>query len=477
MVSKLSPARGLRAMGGIMPSRARQSRILFALLAVGGCHSVVGFEDRTFVECAVSVPACEGNGIVTCDGGRWSEPVACEGGATCLEGACLDTCPAEGERRCQGDTPEQCTGGLWLPDTACSSPLPVCVAGECEQALLPLPWSGGYSHTCVVGSAGGVYCWGDNAGGQLGPADVDEQPLPTRIEGLPDDIVEVALGWLHTCARTNAGEVWCWGTNDYGELGAGEPGGTPQLPAKVLGIPPAKVVRASAYRTCILGLNGEAWCFGLNDGGQISGPSDEDAHDPTLMPDLSGVADLVMGTALTCGVRGNGTGACVGDSLPQKELPLDDIVELHMNDLHQCAIRQGNKVSCWGIDQFGELGNGLPLAALTSPEELRFQDVDDVATGWRHTCLLSAGVVSCVGYAMQGQLGNGATPLYDADFVEVSLPGPASDITSNFGAGCATLGPRDLYCWGQNDTGGVGDGTLENKPTPVQIDWDAAAHD
>lgn len=474
MVNRRRSARSLRTLGGPMRTKDRYARVAFALLAAAGCRSVIGFEDRTFVECAVSVPACEGNGVVTCEGGRWSEPIACEGDTTCVEGACLSHCPTEGERRCQDDTPEECSDGLWTPEAPCSSPFPVCVAGECQQALLPLPWSGGHSQTCVVGSAGGVYCWGDNAGGQLGSSDLEPQPFPTRVQGLPDDVVEVALGWLHTCARTNAGEVWCWGTNDYGELGSGNPGGPPQAPAKVVGIPPAKHVRASSYRTCILGLNGEAWCFGLNNNGQISVPSDEDAHAPTLMPGLTGVASLVMGTVLTCGVRGDGTAACAGESAPQKEVPLDDVIELHMNDLHQCAIRQTKHAACWGIDQFGEIGNGLPLAALTSPETLLPLNVDDVATGWRHTCLLSAGVVSCVGYGLQGQLGNGAASNYETEFVEVSLPGPASDITSNFGAGCAILGPRELYCWGQNNTGGVGDGTLEDRPTPVPIAWDAA---
>lgn len=455
---------GLKKLGGLA----------LAFLAIGACQSLVDFKPRKFVECEATEPVCEEHGVVTCEDGRWSQPIACEGDTTCVDGACLapPSLCSVGERRCADATPEECINGNWAAAAPCSSPVPVCEAGECRQALMALPRSGGQGHTCVVGSAGSVYCWGRNAQRQVGLPGAEKQKLPVRVPGLPSDIVEVALGWYHTCARTSGGEVWCWGGNGYGQLGIGS-GGLAHAPRKVAGVPPAQAVRAAASRTCMLAQRGDVWCFGSNEAGQISTPPDDDSHGPTLVPELNGTLDLAMGSALTCAVRGDGTVMCIGAGRPAQELPLDDIVEMHMNDFHQCAIRRGNQAACWGGDFHGEVGNGPPFAEVTSPETLAIEGIDDVATGWRHTCILVDGVVSCVGYAEDGQLGNGEKPDFSAEFVDALLPGAALDISSNFGTICAKVGPRELYCWGENGDGSLGDGTVDDRSTPVRIDWDA----
>ncbi len=499
---------------GLMKSKALGGLAL-ALLTIGGCRACTDYTDRQYVECETIEPECEGARVVTCEDGLWSDPVACEDGTTCVDGACIRPCdlPGErrcqgdkaeqcvegrwevqatcdetttcvdgacirpcdlpGERRCQGDTPEQCVEGQWQVEASCSSPRPVCEAGDCKQALMPLPETSGYDHTCVVGSAGGVYCWGRNGQAQLGVVGA-AGTLPLRVPGLPSDIVEVALGWYHTCARTSGGDLWCWGNNGYGQLGPIGGGLLDKPPTKVPGIPKVRLVRAAHERTCVLDTKGSVWCFGNNDAGEISIPPDGANH-PTLVPELEGAEDLAMGTDLTCGVRGDGTAICMGDEQSPPEIPLDDIVELRMNDYHQCAIREGQLVACWGADTFGGLGNGPPAENLSVPETLALRSVDDVAVGWLHTCVLAEGVVSCVGNAAKGQLGNGTTADTTFDFADALLPSAALDITSSFGTVCAAIGPRDLYCWGENEVdGGVGDGTTLNQPTPVRIDWDAA---
>ncbi|MDF2693896.1 MAG: repeat domain protein, partial [Labilithrix sp.] len=78
------------------------------------------------------------------------------------------------------------------------------------------------SHSCAATTQGSVYCWGGlNERGQLGVAQEGVTLVPRRAEGLPEDIVSVAVGFHSTCALAKNGVVWCWGWNDYGQLGRG----------------------------------------------------------------------------------------------------------------------------------------------------------------------------------------------------------------------------------------------------------------
>ncbi len=83
-----------RLLAAVWPlvAEARRARALLALTAVGGCHWAIDFEERVYVECEGSEVACEGNGTVACVDGRWSEPIACAGGASCSDGQCVDGC-------------------------------------------------------------------------------------------------------------------------------------------------------------------------------------------------------------------------------------------------------------------------------------------------------------------------------------------------------------------------------------------------
>lgn len=85
----------------------------------------------------------------------------------------------------------------------------------------------GAAHTCaVVGDVvidgtgrGAVDCWGNNDKGQLGDGTQVSSPVPVRVVGLPDKISRIEAGGAHTCALDITGGVWCWGDNAFGQLG------------------------------------------------------------------------------------------------------------------------------------------------------------------------------------------------------------------------------------------------------------------
>ena len=80
----------------------------------------------------------------------------------------------------------------------------------------------GFAHTCAIKTGGGVKCWGANNYGQLGDNSTANRTTPVDVVGLGAGAIDIAAGYSHTCALTAAGNVLCWGQNDFGQIGNGE---------------------------------------------------------------------------------------------------------------------------------------------------------------------------------------------------------------------------------------------------------------
>src|SRR6185312_7157381 len=78
------------------------------------------------------------------------------------------------------------------------------------------------THTCAVDDAGLVWCWGYNQYGELGDGTHIDRTKPVQVKGLPGPVMDVSAGYAHTCVLTRAGEAWCWGNNIGGQMGTGD---------------------------------------------------------------------------------------------------------------------------------------------------------------------------------------------------------------------------------------------------------------
>lgn len=154
------------------------------------------------------------------------------------------------------------------------------------------------THTCAIANAGKVYCWGGAGRGQvgsLGSGTPKKHIEPKLVHGLPGVALQVEVGISHSCALMNNGvenEVYCWGNNEMGQLGANMEYKNPPdgiiwtyKPSQVKdGLPAGERIvsmSAGANRGCVIMTNKRSYCWGLNNEGQIGDGTNVDRISPT----------------------------------------------------------------------------------------------------------------------------------------------------------------------------------------------------
>jgi hypothetical protein len=134
------------------------------------------------------------------------------------------------------------------------------------------------THGCARKTDNTVWCWGSNANGAIGiNSGAATVPYPSQVTDLFATATQISVGGSSSCARTNDGSVWCWGTNQYGQLGNGLSTGFASVPARVLaslgGAPFAgasKVVVLN-QNTCLLKTaDTSIWCWGTYRGAGLT---------------------------------------------------------------------------------------------------------------------------------------------------------------------------------------------------------------
>jgi len=323
--------------------------------------------------------------------------------------------------------------------------------------------SAGYKHTCAILDNGEAKCWGRDNYGQLGDGgstNTDTNaPSSTVINlGSGRTAVAVSAGAHHACAILDNGDLKCWGSDDYGQLGDGGTNTNTSGPSSTainLGTGRTAVaVSAGMSHTCAILDNGDLKCWGSDGFGQLGDGGSTNTN--TSGPSSTAIN---LGTGRTAVAVSAGIG-------------------------HTCAILDNGDLKCWGRDNYGQLGDGGSNTNTNAPSSTAIslgsgRTAVAVATGTYHTCaILDNGDLKCWGWDSNGQLGDGGsnTNLNAPSSTAINLGSGRTAVAVSAGMSyhtCAILDNGDLKCWGSDSNGQLGDGgtnTNTNAPSSTAID-------
>jgi alpha-tubulin suppressor-like RCC1 family protein len=318
----------------------------------------------------------------------------------------------------------------------------------------------GIFHTCGITTTDGLYCWGNNQFGQLGIG-VNESPVrtPRKVAG-GFAFSSVSAGWEHTCGIATGG-AYCWGSSGLGQAGNGTTFTRFDTPTRVTG--------------------GEAFTF-IEVGGTETALSGATCSDQIC-------------NGQSCALNSSGVLYCWGaDVFPRATSPQEVPVTTRFRTIsvgysYICGIDLSLLARCWGSNAYrqssGPLANGTDVPA--APIGIPFQGISAAAD---HTCALSVdGDVYCWGANNSGQLGaptdaecrfrfvtspcRGTPVRVDTPhkFLEVSVSAatPGVSVSPALSHTCALTTSLEILCWGANFSGQLGNGsrTDAGAPTPI----------
>ena len=295
-------------------------------------------------------------------------------------------------------------------------------------------------------------------------------------------------GYAHTCALVKSGAAYCWGDNNFGQVGNGTTVGS-AVPLGVGGGISYTAIGAASGETCGLATSGKLYCWGLTSAADEfgQGPTTSSAS-PVLFSSQLTFASLTDGSLHMCALTATGAAYCWGDneygvfgdsgyvgSVAPRPSGLGlTFTSLSAGSFDTCGLTAGHAAYCWGNNYTMELGDGSSTERLTPTAVSGGLAFAMVRAGIQYTCgLTTSGAAYCWGnfgtnaYTANGVAGS-ATP--------AALPGgltfTALDVSRGSGAdthACALVASGAAWCWGSNRKGQLGNGTTVNSAAPVPV--------
>ena len=349
----------------------------------------------------------------------------------------------------------------------------------------------GHQHTCGLGSDGNGYCWGEGAHGRLGTGGTTSTGSPVLVSkgARPTGVTftKISGGGDHTCGIGSNGQAYCWGRNNYGQLGNGNTGTDSSIPvlvsqgARGSGVTFTSIDARYNY-TCAVGSDGNGYCWGLNTDYQFGNGGTGNSNVPALVSQGARPAGVTFnnigaGGNQTCGVGSDGNGYCWGNNTDghlgdgtttNRSTPV--LVKLF--DQYEYQITIGNNTLAQTVlpQSTGITVNPMPAHAVGTVSVSLKRIYDNKTSNnvdYTYDNLLGPDITSITPSTVAPNTSN-TFSLTGTNFLNYGPINLTGISTGNYHT-CGVNSNGDGYCWGEGTYGKLGNGSTTNRSTPVLV--------
>lgn len=390
-------------------------------------------------------------------------------------------------------------------------------AGLDAAVSFPVTVSAGFRHTCATDADGVAFCWGSDQFFQLGEdadGNDDDEVVPVRVNvsALPSGARFTSLSgeFAHTCGAASDGNIYCWGFNTSGRIGVGGNAPIPRQMDRTPLAPGEQFVSASigGNNGCGLTNDGNIYCWGDDNTGELGNglpledsPIPERVDRSTLLP-TEEFTLLDTGSNHSCGLTNIGSAYCWGsdrflqlgenadgddddEPIPVKVdtsafEPGATFTSISTAVTHSCAVSSAGSAYCWGITNLGSEGGRTDIPRRIDQSALLVGErFVTVTTGGNHSCALTdLDNIYCWGNDSDGRLGDGPVDQPGSAAVRVDRTALEPDeifltVSAGGSHSCATTDKERIYCWGSDADGQLGeDADADNldETSPVRVE-------
>jgi alpha-tubulin suppressor-like RCC1 family protein len=267
--------------------------------------------------------------------------------------------------------------------------------------------------------------------GQLGDGTTSQTNRPERILGT--NVTAIAAGIHHTLLLKNDGSLWAVGDNESGELGDGTTTAV-HVPKKIGTTNNVTAIAGGEYHSLFLKSDSSLWGMGYNSDGELGDTTFSDAHSP-------------------------------------EKIVTTNVTAIAAGEWHSLFLKQDSSLWAMGWNQFGELGDGNDSRPdVNSPEQIVNTNVMAIAAGWKHSLFIkNDGSLWAMGNNAFGQLGDGTLNSTGTNSPEKIVSSGVTAIAAGENHSLFLKSDGSLWAMGDNDSGQLGDGTVNATNRPEKI--------
>jgi alpha-tubulin suppressor-like RCC1 family protein/subtilisin family serine protease len=310
------------------------------------------------------------------------------------------------------------------------APAPIWNTSDGVVSIASASWAG---HSLLVKPDGTLWVWGSGTSGQLGlGTNYQTVSVPTQIPGL-SNVVASAAGGSHSLALLTDGSVWAWGAGTSGQLGLGTTNNV-WTPVQIPGLSNIVSISAGYAFSVAVDTNGNVWAWGDNSSGQLGNGTTNSTLAPIKLSTISGVSAVSAGA------------------------------------MHTLALKTDGTVRAWGYNSYGQLGDGSTTMRTSPVQTSGLTNVRRISAGYLHSLAVkSDGTLWGWGYDNYGQSSGQSGATYRYTPVQVSGISGVTNMACGLYHTVAVKTNGSVWAWGENSYGQLGNGSMTNSYSPVQV--------